>query len=154
MKSLSAKILTVAAICLIVFSCKKNDNKGKLGLILKDVNSTTFKNNEVVIFNFEINHPVTETVNDSLFIRRKFITCEYSNSLTAELVPQYTSTANIAANYELQFLLGSGGYQNICTPSATNTNERTDSLYYTFWIKDKNGVLSDSVTSPKIILKK
>jgi hypothetical protein len=83
-------------------------------------------------------------------VRRKFITCPNSNGLDAISVPEYVSTANVVTNYELKFAFG----DNISYATQCNQGTRTDSLYYTFWLKDKNGVLSDSVTSPKIIIKK
>lgn len=147
---MTAKILVAITCCVLVFGCKKNDNKGKFGLNLIDVNGTTFKNNETIIFNLEINHPNTETINDKLFIRRKFFTCPNSNGLDSIAVPEYVSTADLVASYEVKFVIGS----NSTYASPCSNGNRTDSLYYTFWLKDKNGNLTDSVTSPKIILKK
>jgi hypothetical protein len=151
MKNMTAKILIAVTFCVLVFGCKKNDNKGKFGLKLLDVNGTTFNDKGTIIFNFEINHPATETINDKLFIRRKFFTCPNSNSLDSVDVPEYISTADLPINYELKFEFNgkSGVFSRLCSNGA-----KTDSLFFTFWLKDKFGNLTDSVTSPKIILKK
>ncbi len=153
MKSLSAKILTVAAICLIVFSCKKNDNKGKLGLTLTSVNSTTFNKGDVVNFNFEFNHPESGDARDTLLVKRRFITCPYINVDSFKyIVPPFYVTANVIGNFDLSFNYGAGGSYNGCENGVAPS--RTDSLYYTFILIDKDKNRSDSIVSPKIILKK
>lgn len=82
MKISVTKILLVATLCSFVFGCKKNDSKGKFNLKLVEVSGTVFKNRDQVSFKFEVNHSNSETVNDSLFMRKKFITCPKSFGLS------------------------------------------------------------------------
>lgn len=150
MKISVAKILAISTFCIAVFGCKKNDNKGKFALKLVEVSGTVFKNRDQVTFKFETNHAQSEIVNDSLFMRKKFFTCPKSFDLSKIAIPEYTSTADLPANYELTFKYG----DNIDYAAACESGNRTDSLIYTFWLKDKNGNLTDSIDSPKIIIQK
>lgn len=153
MKSLAAKILGVIAISVIVFGCKKNDNKGKLGLTLSSVNATTFNKGDAVNFIFEFNHPISGNTNDTLLVKRRFLTCPYINVDSFKyIVPAFYVTANVVGTFELNFNYGAGGSFNGCENGINPS--RTDSLYYTFVLIDKDRNRSDSVVSPKIILKK
>jgi hypothetical protein len=153
MKSLSAKILSVIAISVIVFGCKKNDNKGKLGLTLTSVNATTFNKGDAVKFVFQFNHPTSGDTNDTILVKRRFLSCPFINVDSFKyVVPKFYVVANIVGNFELNFNYGSGGSYNGCDKAGANA--RTDSLYYTFVLIDKENNRSDSVLSPKIILKK
>lgn len=153
MKSLTAKILTVIAITTIVFGCKKNDNKGKLGLTFKSVNATTFEKGDAVNFVFEFNHPESGTVNDTILVKRRFLTCPFIHIDSFKyVVPEFYAVANIVGDYEVNFNYGSGGSFNGCDNGGASA--RTDSMFYTFILIDKNRNRSDSVVSPKIILKK
>lgn len=152
MKKLNTKILSVILISFFVFSCTKNDNKGKLGLKFLSVNNTTFNVSNQVNFEFEFNHPTSGKTNDTLLVKRRFISCIYINKDSFKyVVPEFYATANTAGNYTMNFQYGAGGSYNGCTNGVA---VRTDSLYYTFILIDKDNNRSDSVVSPKIILKK
>ena len=151
MKNLFAKVLTASAFCLLVFGCKKNAGSGRLYLSLKSVTSTTFNQGDDIHFIFEFSHPQSETQNDSLLIRREFFTCPYFNADTPKpiAIPEFISTSDLLGTLDYQYQYGNGilGCNN-------GSNSRTDSAYFYFTIKDKNGNLSETVKSPKIILKK
>ncbi|MFY7965869.1 MAG: hypothetical protein ACOVO1_13300 [Chitinophagaceae bacterium] len=153
MKSLTAKILSVITISIIVFGCKKNVNKGKLGLTLSSVNATTFNKGDAVNFIFEFNHPTSGNTNDTLLVKRRFLSCPYINVDSFKyIVPPFYVTADMIGTFDLNFNYGSGGSFNGCENGINPS--RTDSLYYTFVLIDKDRNRSDSVVSPKIILKK
>lgn len=147
MKSKVAKILTVLTIAVFVLGCKKNDSKGKLYLSLKGVNGKIFNTQELVIFSFEFSHPDNELTADKLLIRRKFANCTNTNNQDTVDLPEFTSTKDMIGNFDFSFKNGSGTYTNPCST-------RTDSLVYIFRLLDKNGVVTDSVVSPQITLKK
>lgn len=152
MKISITKILTVFIICVLVFACKKNDNVGKLSLVLKSSNGPVFNNLDYIDFNFEFNHPESGNVNDTLLVKRRFLSCPYINKDSFKhVVPPFYTTANTPGNYNFNFRYGSGGVFNGCT---NGTLVRTDSLFYTFILIDKKGNRSDSIVSSKIILKK
>ncbi|MBS4042869.1 MAG: hypothetical protein KGZ59_03550 [Chitinophagaceae bacterium] len=152
MKSSFAKILSLIVISAIVFSCTKNDIKDKLGLNFVSVNKTTFNTSEFVNFKFNFNHPTSGTANDTLLVKRRFLSCQYINKDSFKyVVPEFYATANTLGTFEFNFQYGAGGSYNGCTNGIVS---RTDSLYYTFILIDKQNNRSDSVLSPKIILNK
>ncbi len=152
MKVSSAKILTLLVISLFVFACTKNDNKGKLGITFKGVNKTTFNTSDIVNFEFEFNHPTSGIANDTLLVKRRFLSCSFINKDSFKYtVPEFYAAANTLGTFIMNFQYGAGGSYNGCTNGITS---RTDSLFYTFILIDKQNNRSDSVVSPKIILKK
>ncbi len=152
MKSSIAKILTLLVISTFVFSCTKNDIKDRLGLKFKSVNNTIFNTSEFVNFEFEFNHPISGTANDTLLVIRRFLSCPYINRDSFKYnVPEFYATANTLGTFTMNFQYGAGGSYNGCTNGIAS---RTDSLYYTFILIDKENNRSDSTVSPKITLKK
>lgn len=146
-----AKILTITAgffFFVMISACKKETAGAKISLKLKSVNGSSFKTGETISFVFEF-IPKT-TSNDTLFIARKFYTCPFITKDTSVfLFPEWDNNSKGELTYA--YTLGSGGTFNGCV-SNTGFN-RTDSLNYFFWVKDKNGNVSDTIASPKIILR-
>ena len=152
MKSSIAKILSLVLFSFFVLACSKNDNKGKLGLKFLSVNKTTFNTSEYINFEFEVNHPSSGNTNDTLLVKRRFLSCPYFTKDSFKYsVPEFYASANTPGNYTMNFQYGAGGSYNGCT---NGVSSRTDSLYYTFILIDNTNNRSDSVVSPKIILKK
>jgi len=152
---MSTKLITIsAAIFFIVFlaGCEKENAGPKIGFKLKSVNGTDFKLNDNVVFKFEF-IPKTEQA-DTLFVIRRFYTCSFipkPDTLKAEF-PQFPN--NGKAELEYAFTIGQGGFFNDICYNPLNGARRTDSLNYVFWVKDKDGNVSDTVISPKIILRR
>ncbi len=137
----------------IVFlaGCKKDPAGPKIGFTLKSVNGTSFTLNEAVVFKFDFT-PKTEKA-DTLFVVRRFYTCAFipkPDTLTLEF-PEFPN--NGKAELEYSFVLGQGGFFNDMCYNGSAVR-RTDSLNYVFWVKDKEGNISDTVVSPKIILRR
>jgi len=153
MKNLSAKILTVSAFCLVVFGCKKNDGKGRLSISLKSVSATTFNYGDPVSFVLEFNHPTSGNTKDTLLIKRNFFSCPFTSvDSSKNEVPSFYADADIAGEYQYNFIYGKGAFTGPC--SNGGTNPKKDSVFYTFILIDKDNNRSDSVVSPKIILNK
>ena len=149
-----AKLITIsAAIFFIAFlvSCEKDNAGPKIGFSLKSVNGTDFTLNDNVVFKFEFT-PKTEQA-DTLFVIRRFYTCSFipnPDTLKAEF-PEFPN--NGKAELEYAFTIGQGGFFNDMCYNGTSVR-RTDSLNYVFWVKDKDGNVSDTIVSPKIILRR
>ena len=108
---------------------------------------------EAVSFIFDFNHPNSGKTNDTLLVKRRFLTCPYINIDSFKyVVPEFYAVATVAGTFELNFNYGSGGSYNGCDNGGANA--KTDSMYYTFTLIDVDRNRSDSVVSPKIILKK
>ncbi len=152
MKSNAAKILGAIAIMVFVFGCKKNDGKGKFYLSLKDLSNTKYKTNEVIPFEFEFSHPDNEIQNDTLFYYRVFYTCPYvtKDATYKNPLPEFTATKDYIGNVTFNYAV-TGATQGPCN---NGTNFRTDSCHFYFWLKNKNGLTTDTIKSQKIILLK
>jgi hypothetical protein len=147
---MKTKILIAVLISLVIYGCSKNDSS-KPSLSLKSVNGTTFNTNDNITFTFNFTVIKGGPVNDTLFIARKFLSCPYiSTDTTYFVAPGFTATSNQKANLTYSYVYNSGGAFNGC--SDYNGHSRTDSVYFYFWLKDKDGNASDTIQSPKIIL--
>lgn len=152
---MKAKILSISAafiiVALVFVSCEKETAGAKIGLTLKSVNGTNFTLNQQVMFKFEF-IPKTEKA-DTLYVVRRFYTCSFiprPDTLKAEF-PEFQNDGK--AELEYAFVVGQGGFFNDICFNGTSVR-RTDSVNYVFWVKDKAGNVSDTVVSPKIILRR
>lgn len=151
---MKAKLITIsAAIFFIVFiaGCKKDNAGPKIGFKLKSVNGTDFTLNDNVVFKFEFT-PKTEQA-DTLFVVRKFYTCAFIPVPDTLPFPFPEFPNNGKAELEYAFTVGQGGtFNDMCYNNVSI--RRTDSLHYIFWVKDEDGNVSDTIVSPKIILRR
>ena len=147
---MKAKVATITAALffIVLIACEKDSNGPKIVFKLKSLNATTFKQGETVKFIFEFTPKTTEK--DTMFVARKFFTCSGTpNDTLKSPFPAFDN--NTKGELEYSFVYGSGGFFNGCLIGSTT---KTDSLTYKFWIKDADGNVSDTITSPKIILLK
>jgi hypothetical protein len=152
---MKAKLLSITAAFIfiaMISGCKKETAGAKINLQLKSVNATTFSPTETVKFTFEFTPKSTEA--DTLFVVRKFYTCPYiTRDTTIYKFPDFNNN-NTKGELIYSFQYGSGGVAFSGCLNTANGFTRTDSLNYYFWVKDKDGNISDTIVSPKIILNK
>jgi hypothetical protein len=150
---MKAKLLSISAallFILVIIACKKNTAGPKIELKLKSVNATSFSPGQTLKFTFEFTPKTTNA--DTLFIARKFFTCPFITTDTSKFdFPEFDNNSKGELVYSFQY--GSGGAFNGCISNTTGL-VKTDSLNYFFWVKDKEGNVSDTIVSPKIILLK
>jgi hypothetical protein len=150
-----SKILYTILMLSIVFGCSKTGNDSKPTLTYLGVSNKTFATNKQVSFNFEFTNPITETAKDTLIVTRKFFTCPYFTLLHDTVpLPSYENTANITNTFDYSFRYNGGNfYANGCYDTANDpvTSKRTDTIVYSFFIKDKHGNKSNVVVSDKIL---
>lgn len=150
---MKTKILIAALIFLVIYGCSKSSSTTKPGLSLKSLNGTSFAAGSTVNFSFNFTVPQGGTVTDTLYILRKYFSCPYKAFDSAYfIVPTFTATSDQKAVMNYSYITQSGGFYNGCVDNFGNT--RTDSVYFFFWLKDKNGNKSDTLKSPKITLLK
>jgi hypothetical protein len=155
---MKAKLLSISALFLILLAvgCEKNGSGPAISLKLKSLNATEFHRNDKVVFKFDFTPASAEE--DTLFVKRKFYSCAFSivinDSLSYFKFPEYTVGGKGELEYSFIYASsgagGGGTFFDGCFNGATA--RRTDSVQYTFWVKDKDGKVSDTVQSPKIIL--
>lgn len=149
MKAKLLSITTALFLIVLMAACKKDTAGAKINLKLKSVNATTFSMNETIKFTFEFTPKSTAA--DTLFVVRKFYTCPFITRDTTKYdFPEFDNNTKGELVYSYQY--GSGGVFNGCVNNSGFT--RTDSLNYYFWVKDKEGNVSDTIVSPKVILLK
>jgi hypothetical protein len=148
---MKAKLISITAalfFIILVVACEKDSAGPKITFKLKSLNATTFSPGETVKFTFEFIPKTTKK--DTLFVARKFYTCSGTPPDTLiNPFPEFDNT--IKGELIFSFQYNSGGFYNGCR---IGTTAKTDSLNYKFWIKDADGNVSDTITSPKIILLK
>ena len=151
---MKAKLLTITAVLFFSFlitACKKDPTGPKIGLKFKSVNGSQFALGDRVVFKFEFTPKTNEA--DSLFVVRKFFTCAFyptPDTLSFQF-PDFPNDGK--ADLEYAFVYGSGGFFYDGCYNGVSVR-RTDSLTYKFWVKDKDGNVSDTIVSPKIVLLK
>lgn len=151
MKTKLLSITAALSFILLFAACEKDPSGPNIGLVLKSVNGTDFTIDNRVEFKFEFT-PKTEQA-DTLFVVRRFYTCAFipvPDTLKQEF-PEFENGGT--AELEYAFTVGRDGYFNDICYNGTSVR-RTDSLHYIFWVKDKDGNVSDTVVSPKIILRR
>ncbi len=149
---MKTKILIATLFFLVIYGCSKNDSS-KPGLSLKSLNGTSFSPGSTISFSFNFTVPKGGNVTDTLFITRQFTSCPYKSSDSAIFpVTQFTAISNQKATMDYSYVYQSGGFYNGCIDNFGNT--KTDSVYFFFYLRDKDGNTSDTLKSPKIILSK
>jgi hypothetical protein len=148
---MKAKVLIVLILVAFAAACTKNSSAPLAKFTLKRVNDTIFSSGQTINFEFTITHKNGGYISDSLFVARKFFTCPYIKQDTFFIsLPAYNGVGNEKSEITYSYQYGSGGLNNGCT---NNNRILTDSLHFYFWIKDNQGNVSDTIKSPKIILK-
>jgi hypothetical protein len=148
---MKAKLLSISAVlAVIVFvACKKENAGPKIGLEFKDVNATSFAKNTLVEFRFKFT-PKTDKALHTLFIARKFTTCPFIVTDTTSFnVPTFENTGNGELRYS--FTYGQQGFLGCVNANGQNLK---DSVAYSFWVKDTDGNISDTVRTPKLEFQK
>jgi len=144
---MKAKLLSISAVLLfIVFiGCKKNADGPKIGLEFKDVNATSFAKNDLVKFSFNFT-PKNEKATHTLFIARKFTTCPYITTDTSRFnLPAFENTGKGELLYSFNY-----GQQGFLACANSNGQSAKESVSYSFWVKDTDGNISDTVRATKV----
>ncbi len=144
---MKAKLLSISAVLLVIIfiACRKKNDGPKIGLDFKNVNSTSFAPNDLVQYKFKFT-PKNDKALHTLFIARKFTTCPFKMTDTSSFnLPAFEDSGNGELVYS--FTYGQAGFL-ACANS--NGQSAKDSVAYSFWIKDADGNISDTVRTPKV----
>jgi hypothetical protein len=138
-------LLFIAIVATIVVACGKDTIKSKPGLSLKSVSTTTveaYKDLEIVLTLTDKEADFSNT----LFVEKKTTRCLNSNFLDSQLytIPKDAPrTSPFKADILLSFT-----YALELQPRCN----RPDTTTFRFWIRDAAGNVSDTATTPKIII--
>ena len=143
-------IATIAVLAFIA-SCSKDKYTTKPQLELNSVNGSEFPNQSLLSFKFTVTDKEGD-IQDTMWIQKISYSCsDIGNFLAPYQVPDFTTSKNLKVEMDINYLYGvtSGPY-----PPIYGCVQRDDSCYFRFWLKDKAGNVSDTVTSPTIKLLK
>lgn len=148
---MSPKILLVAFIAFIIYSCNKDKYTSKPQLSLKSVNSTTIARGQVLSFNIEFTDKEGD-IQDTMWIQKVSKVCPTNPQANFKhffQVPNFPSNKNLKGNFDINFInnITNSGYYYI-----TGCTNKTDTTYFRFVLKDKAGHTSDTLVSPNIVL--
>ena len=149
---MKTKILILLVIAVTVNACTKDKFTTAPQLTLTSVNSISVGQGDVLTFTFEFTDKEGD-IQDSLFIKRTSLVCPgvpVSNLSSA--VPQFPSTSKQSGILEVTYNIGTAGGISLGTPCSGGL--KTDTSIFKFCLRDKAGNKSDTITSPKIAIRK
>lgn len=135
----------------LFLSCNKEKFQTKPQLFIKSINKPSF----VIGDNVKIELEFTDAegdVQDTLWIQRTSKICPTFtgvNFTTPTKIPNFTSTANQKGVFELNYRYGRIDDK---MPPLNGCSNRNDTSFFRFWMKDKAGNRSDTVTTTNIVL--
>lgn len=133
------------------WGCNKEKFQTKPQLFIKSINQTNF----VIGDNVKIQLEFTDAegdVQDTLWVMRRTRNCPSSlarlNDTSKLKIPNFTSTANQKGIFELNYTYGKTDPFMLIN----GCPGRNDTSFFRFWMKDKAGNRSDTVTTTNIVL--
>ena len=149
---MTTKIWLVLAITLVFSACTKDTYNTKPSLSFKSVNGTSFSNGSTILFNLEFTDKEGD-VQDSIWIQKITRTKTCTNFSDRTKIPSYTATANLKGIFEIGYSVGTSLSSNYPILPGCPGN-KNDTCYFKFWTRDLAKNVSDTVSSPDIIILK
>lgn len=148
---MKAKLFILGLITIALAACSKDQYSTKPQLTFKSVNGTYYTTGQFL--NFVINFTDKEgDIQDTLWVEKISYTCGPSATITAPYqVPNFTATKNLKGEFDISYIYGVAGANY---PYISRCSQLNDSCYFRFWLKDKANHISDTVSSPPIVLLK
>ena len=130
----------------IFIGCKKKNSGSAPTLKFKSVNSTELRSGGLIEFTLSFEGGAI-TGTDTLTVEELVPYCAGSSFVTTYPLPSYPATKNQNGEITVTFGYNSGTYQNIPPKCSVN-----DTAVFRFSLKDSQQHLSDTVSSPAIII--
>lgn len=145
------KLLILLTITFFFSSCKKEEFNTKPTLSFGEVNTTQLRQGNLLIFTLNFTDKEGD-IQDTLWVQKISRTCPTTPGvqfISRNKVPDFTGTPNLKGKLEITFVYNA----NVPgTPSIVGCNNRNDTAFFRFWLKDKANNRSDTISSPDIIL--
>lgn len=145
------KLLILLTITFFFSSCKKEEFNTKPTLTFGEVNTTQLRQGNLLIFTLNFTDKEGD-IQDTLWVQKISRTCPTTPGvqfISRNKVPDFTGTPNLKGKLEITFVYNA----NVPgTPSIVGCNNRNDTAFFRFWLKDKANNRSDTISSPDIIL--
>ncbi|NCI50654.1 hypothetical protein GWC95_12020 [Sediminibacterium roseum] len=150
---MKTKILIVLAIAAMFYGCSKDTYNSKPHITIKSTNSTSISPGGLLLFEIEFTDKEGD-IQDTLYVQKISKVCPTQQGvqfLSKNRVPSFTPTSNLKGILEIGY-----GYNTNITgyESMAGCSNKADTAVFKFWLKDKANNISDTITSPNIILLK
>ncbi|MES2005774.1 MAG: hypothetical protein V4450_14745 [Bacteroidota bacterium] len=150
---MKTKLLILLAIPVLFYACKKDAYTTKPQLSVKSISSTTLSQGNLLLFQIEFTDKEGD-IQDTLWVQKVSRACPTSSGaqfLSPYKVPNFTPTSNLKGILEIGYGYNANvqGYQTI-----TGCNNRNDTGYFRFWLKDKAQNVSDTLVTQNIVFLK
>jgi hypothetical protein len=142
-----AKILIGFVIVLLAVTCKKDEYSSTPQITLKEVNSTTISQGDVVTFTINFTDAEGD-LQDTMWIQRVSKICPTVVSTVYKYkVPDFPAEKYLKGTLEVNFAYNvvSQDY-----PTITGCGTKNDTSYFRFWVRDKAKNVSDTIKSQNI----
>ncbi len=136
---------------LMAVACSKDKYTTKPHLELQSLNGSNFPRGSNLNFKFNVTDKEGD-IQDTMWVQKISFSCgDISNFLSPYQVPDFTGNKNLKVELDINYSYGnlSGAY-----PILSGCEQRDDSCFFKFWLKDKAGNVSDTVSSATIKLLK
>lgn len=145
---MKTKILLGLMAVIFLAACSKDKYTTKPQLKFKEVNNRVLQRNQTLRFTLEVTDAEGDLM-DSLWVQKVEPKCANSNFTAKYKMPTFTSVKNFKGDIEICYAYGNNlGCPVISGPACA----RNDTATFRFWIKDKGGNRSDTVSSSTIVL--
>ena len=150
---MKTNIFLLLAIPVIFYGCTKETYTSKPQISIKSINSTTLSTGSLLLI--DINFTDKEgDIQDTLWVQKVSKNCPTTPGvqyISKNKVPDFTPTPNLQGVLEIGYGYNANisGYNTI-----SGCGNKTDTAYFRFWLRDKANNVSDTLTSPNIILLK
>lgn len=147
---MKAKVLIVLGIVFGLTACTKDKFNTKPSLTFVSVNTQELRRGQGIIFTMRFTDKEGD-IQDTLFIQKITKNCPQSDFDDARILPpDIPKTNNSEGEILVRYAYGSGYiYPPIKEPACQGVN---DTCVFKFVLKDKAGNVSDTVSSPQIVL--
>jgi hypothetical protein len=153
-ESIGAFIFLVIT-CVVVVACNKDKYTTKPQITFKSVNTTTVQRGQALIFRLEFTDKEGDlsgsaSAPDSMLMVQKITrNCEQSNNIAYYKLPEFPEMKNSKGEIVVSYAYGVGfGYPPLFEPQCAFN----DTCVFRFILKDRHGNVSDTATSPEIVL--
>jgi len=140
-------VLFTILLCVIFTSCNKDKFNSTPSLKFKSVSSTVLPPGQLIQFTLSFTDAEGD-LSDSIFIQKTEPTCALSNVPFYQIIPTFPTSKNEKGDIVVTF----GNNASTSYPNISAQCQRNDTAVFRFAIKDKANHLSDTVSSPPIII--
>jgi hypothetical protein len=138
-------LIAAIVLCVLMAACSKDKFTTKPKLELKSINGEAFPSGAPLSFKFNVTDREGD-IQDTMWVQKISYSCPDVNVgwPGAYKIPDFTGNKNLKVELDVNYCYN-------CSvspyPVISGCQQRTDSCYFKFWMKDKAGNVSDTVTT-------